>query len=208
MCQFATNPLRLAVALLWAAWLGAPSGVARAASDDGEPKVRREQVFEFAQKPTVTRSGDRVEIRFEAKGLCDATLAIEDETARIVRHLASGVLGPNAPEPFRKNSKKQTIVWDGKDDRGKHVDEKDKLSVRVSLGLRPRFEKTLLWEPRKRQSRISPIIRATKEGVCVLNEGPLADLLQLFDHQGNYLRTLHPFPADKVNKVKGLAWHT
>ena len=171
------------------------------AADLDEFKVKREQVFEFAQKPTVTRRGDRVTIAFETKGFCDVTVAIEEAATgtvpfsrrekgtvplgdrvaprkggearrsgpransaergtgtsaslrsqspfpRILRHLASGVLGPNAPAPFQKNAKKQTIVWDGKDDLGKYIDEKDHITVRVSLGLKPRLEEYLFDNP-------------------------------------------------------------
>ena len=60
-----------------------------------------------------------------------------------MRHLAGAVLGPNAPEPFVWNSKAQTIHWDGKDDAGVYVDDKDAVTVRVSPGLKPpRFERT------------------------------------------------------------------
>ena len=44
----------------------------------------------------------------------------------------------NAPPPFRRNSLAQTVVWDGKDDRGRYVDDKPRCVVRVSLGLKPR----------------------------------------------------------------------
>jgi hypothetical protein len=47
-------------------------GLARALhynADLDEFKVKREAVFEFAQKPQVTRQGDRVTIAFETKGL-------------------------------------------------------------------------------------------------------------------------------------------
>ena len=67
------------------------------AADLDEFKVKREQVFEFAQKPAVTRQGDRVTIAFETKGLCDVTAAVEDAGGRIVRQPVSGVLGLNAP---------------------------------------------------------------------------------------------------------------
>ncbi len=62
----------------------------------------------------------------------------------VVRHLASGVLGPNAPPPFQKNSLKQTLVWDGKDDLGEDHREPGKLVVRVSLGLKPEIERETL----------------------------------------------------------------
>ncbi|MFW6158976.1 MAG: hypothetical protein ACOC8E_06420, partial [Planctomycetota bacterium] len=79
-------------------------------------KVQRADVFEFAERPAVTVDGDRVTITFRAKDYCDATVAIESaiETVggrpKIVRHLASGVLGKNAPAPFRKNTLRQLIL--------------------------------------------------------------------------------------------------
>jgi hypothetical protein len=91
---------------------------ARARADSDEFKVQREEVFTFARKPRVTRAADRTTIDFAADGFCDATVAIEETGAnppRIVRHLASGVLGPNAPAPFRRDSLEQTLVWDGKE---------------------------------------------------------------------------------------------
>jgi len=176
-------------------------------ADVGEFKVKRQEVFEFAQKPQVTRQGDRVSIAFETKGFCDVTVAIEDASGTIVRHLASGVLGANAPEPFQKNAKTQTIVWDGKNDQGRYVDEKDKVVIRVSLGLKPRFERTLFWSPQKRVGPFGPILCAAPEGVYIA-EGYAVDHVRLFDHNGDYRRTIYPFPADKVDKVVGLTTHT
>ena len=175
------------------------------ASDLDEFKVKRQQVFEFTQKPAVTRDGDTVTITFVSKGYCDATVAIEDANGKIVRHLASGVLGPNAPVPFRKNSKKQTIVWDGKDDLGKYVDDKDSVVVRVSLGLKPRFERSLFWSPHKRISDM-PILVTAPEGLYVY-EGHNVDHIRLFDRDGRYVKTVYPFPASQLKNVKGLRWH-
>ncbi len=181
--------------------------VSASASDLDEFKVKREQVFGFAQKPKVSRDGDKVTISFASKGYCDATAAIENEEGKIIRHLASGVLGVNAPSPFQKNALEQTIVWDGKDDQGKYVDDKDALTVRVSLGLRARFERTLFWSPYKRVGFMYPVLRAAPEGVYIC-EGYALDHIRLFDHQGNYARTVYPFPADKLARVTGLQMHT
>ncbi|MFO7899297.1 MAG: hypothetical protein R6V58_09575, partial [Planctomycetota bacterium] len=214
-------------------WLLGPlclvlAGTVTAAGLD-EFKVKRQGPFEFAEKPTVARHGDRVRISFATKGFCDATVAIEDPSTsegpapKIVRHLASGVLGPNAPEPFQKNSKKQTVVWDGKDDQGVYIDDKDALAVRVSLGLRPRFERTLFWSPKKRIGPGNrPLFAADPEGVYVF-EGGGVDHVRLFTHDGDYVRTVYPFPPDwsavddpgrpkalkkALSGVNGLEWMT
>ena len=72
-------------------------------------------------------------------------LASADDVARsVLRYLASGVLGPNAPEPLQKGSLRQTIVWDGKDEQYAYVDDHNRTVVRVSLGLKPRYERRLL----------------------------------------------------------------
>jgi hypothetical protein len=150
--------------------LGSPIGQTDppfAASDLDEFKIKREQVFKFKQKPRASRAGDKVSIEFASEGFCDATVATEDRQGNILRHLASGALGPRAPGPFKKNAKKQAIIWDGKDDRGVYVDDKDNIVVRVGLGLKPRYEGPLFWEPRKRISQAAPLLCATKEGMYV-----------------------------------------
>ena len=200
--------LRSMTWLLGAAVLAATP--ARAADLD-EFKVKRQEVFELAEKPEVTRRGDKVTVTFTSKGYCDATVAIENAEGRIVRHLACGVLGPKAPEPLLKNALKQTLVWDGKDDQGNYLDDKDNLTVRVSLGLKPQLERTLFWSPKRRSSqdvRKGVAIRAAPEGVYVYDGGQAADHIRLFSHQGEYLRTIYPFPADKLKNVPGLIWHT
>ncbi|MCK6471852.1 MAG: hypothetical protein L6R28_08900 [Planctomycetes bacterium] len=198
------NDSRILLAgLLVAAWC-----TAQGAEIPAEFQIKREAVYEFAAPPKVTRSGDRIEIAFETKGRCDVTVAIEDSDGNIVRHLASGVLGKNAPEPFQKDSLVQKIVWDGKDDLGKYIDDKDSCVIRVSLGLKPQFERTLFWCPQKRVGQNnSPIICPAPDGVYVL-EGCGVDTLKVFDHKGDYLRTVYPFAGDKLEKTAGLEWGT
>ncbi len=179
-----------------------------------ELRPTREENYEFVRKPTLTREGDDVTISFETAGWCDVTVAIEDDRGTIIRHLASGVLGPNAPVPFVWNSKAQTLAWDGKDDKGEYVDDKDAVTVRVSLGLKPRFERTLFWHPGKpvRQGEWSSThgsrltIAPTPEGIFV-SDGRGFDHVRLFDRDGNYVRTVYPFPQDKIDEVPGIIWH-
>lgn len=176
-----------------------------------EYKIKRENLFEFEQKPKITRAGDTFTIEFTTKGFCDVTIAIENQDGKIFRHLACGVLGVNAPMPFQKNSKIQRIIWDGKDDKGVYLDNKEQTMIRVSLGIKPQFERTLNWDPRKKTSRDAidwPTFRATEEGVYVYDGGASLDHIRLFDHDGNYIRTIYPFSADKIEKVKGIHWKT
>ncbi len=186
-----------------------------------EFRVKRETNFEFAQKPTVSRKGDKVTIAFETRGFCDVTVAIEDAEGKILRHLACGVLGDNAPPPFTKGSKKQALVWDGKDERGRYVAKSSadysNIRIRVSLGLKPRFERHLLWSPERRimsvirwgngESALAQLMCAGPEGVYVY-DGGMVDHLRLFDHQGRYVRTIHPFPSDKLDDLIGVAART
>jgi hypothetical protein len=120
------------------------------AADDAFPKpysapcVERENVFSFTAKPTVKNLGnDKYEIAFAVKGYCDVTVGIVDTNGVVVRHLASGVLGANAPAPLQKNSLKQTLYWNGKDDLYEYHKTPEKLKVRVMLGLKPEFDKRL-----------------------------------------------------------------
>jgi hypothetical protein len=178
------------------------------AADIDEFKVKRQDIFEFTQKPTLTRQGMSFTVAFEGKGFCDATVALEDANGKIVRHLASGVLGPKAPEPFQANSLKQTIVWDGKNDRGDYIKDIDDITVRVSLGLRAAFEKNLFCEPKRRHGWAAPRIQIAPEGVYIYDGGNGLDFVRLYGHDGQYVRTIYPFPGNKIEQVKGIKHET
>lgn len=192
----------LTVAMLFPGWKNGAE-----AADASRWTIKRKGPFSFAQEPNVKRQGDRVEISFATKGACDVTVVVQDDRGRIVRHIASGVLGDQAPAPFKKGSLEQTIVWDCKDDAGKYIDDLEDLSVRVSLGLNPRFERTLFWHPMKHNSNESPIAEPSPEGVYVYFPGSMTHL-RLFSHEGDYIRTIYPFSAEKVAAIKGLFRHT
>lgn len=174
------------------------------ADEFDEFKVKREEVFEFTATPQVAARDDGVEITFTAEGYCDVTVAIEDSSGRIIRHLASGVLGENPPPPLKARSLKQTLLWNGKDDQRRYVDDRSELVVRVSLGLKPRFERSLFFSPKKRITRGNrPLVAANADGVFVF-EGEGVDHLRKFDHEGNYVETVYPFAAGKLQSVRGL----
>lgn len=163
------------------------------------PCVERENVFEFTEKPAVKVVGpDRYEITFAVKGNCDATVAIVGPDGKIVRHLASGVLGANAPAPFTKNSLKQTVPWNGKDDLEDYVKEPLKMKVLVSLGLKPQFDKLLGVSHPKNLPGYVLGIAADQDGayVWVRGQGTMGHVtIRKFDHDGNYLYSLTPPPS-------------
>lgn len=168
--------------------------------------IARKNVFEFVVEPFLSEEGGKVKISFTTKDFCDTTICIEDQAGNIVRHIASGVLGKNAPEPFIKNSLVQEIFWDKKDERGQYVKQGDLYFVRVSLGLDVEFDQSIFWSPKKRSSNNSPLLQATAEGVYVLDEGRGVAQLGLFDSMGKYVKTVYPFPAEKIASIKGLHW--
>jgi hypothetical protein len=181
------------------------TGTTGLADRPDEIQVKRRDVFEFAQKPAVIRRGDHVTIRFAVRDYCDAAIAVENAQGLIVRHVAAGVLGDNAPPPFQPKAKEQSLVWDGKDDLGRYVDDKDALTIRVSLGLKPQYERALFWSPYKRQGAVPPLMAPTVEGMYVFDSRG-ANTVRLYDHDGVYLRTVHPPPADKILKLPGVEY--
>ena len=175
-----------------------------------EFKIKREENFEFASKPTVKKEENSILIEFETKGNCDVTIALETTEGVIIRHLASGVLGNNAPAPFKKDSKKQSIQWDLKNDQGEYVKNLGEISARVSLGLKPQFEKNLFCEPKKRVTAwggsLAQIISASENGVYVY-QGSTFDHIKLFDHNGEYSKTVYPFSKEIASKISDLQTH-
>lgn len=167
----------------------------------GGPQAR-EEVFEFAEGPAVSKDGDRWAITFTSKGRCDATVAVVDANGRIVRHLASGVLGENAPPPFRRDSLAQRIEWDGKDDHGRPAALRDARGrpagcrIRVSLGLKAGFGMSVGQSPHM-FSHISGIA-CDGEGNLYVAEPPpprMPVTLRVFSRDGKYLRTISPPPG-------------
>ncbi len=201
------------------------AGVTAQAADDfpkpySPPCVERENVFAFAERPSVKLvAKDRHEISFAVKGLCDVTVSIVDPDSKkefvegrgtVVRHLASGVLGANAPAPFQKNSLKQTIVWDGKDDLGTYVKDPEALRVRVSLGLKPEFDRRLGGTSPKNVPGYVWGVTVAEDAAYVftLGHGTFGHFgVRAFDHDGKYLRSLVPPPAGMAeSKLKGMGY--
>lgn len=176
--------------------------------DANEFNIKRENDFTFQKNPTIEKSGEGFYISFEVKSYCDVTIVVEEDgTGKILRHLISGVLGKNAPEPLLKNSKTQKIYFDGKNDVGEYLKNFSSAKVRVSLGLSPQYEKSLFDIPKRRFGKERQLLSAIEEGVVVYDGGNNMDFVKVFSHTGEYIRTIYPFPADKIKDVKGLKWN-
>jgi DNA-binding beta-propeller fold protein YncE len=164
-----------------------------------------EEPVTFTAEPNVISEKNGVRIEFAANRNTDVAVEILDKDGNIVRHLGAGVLGDNAPEPFKKGSLAQELVWDRKDDAGKAVAAGD-YSVRVALGLKPEFDRIIGWNPRT-VGQIKALAVDGKGNLYCLN-GYSGAALQVFDRSGKYLRTILPHspdqPAERLTGLKTL----
>ncbi len=175
---------------------------------------QREDVFEFAEKPKVVKEGDRWVITFASKAACDATITILDKDGKVVRHLASGVLGKNAPWPFQQNSLSQRLEWDGLTTDFKKADPAG-CSVHVGLGLKPEFERNILWDAyellgfRHSGARLEPgdqfvTVRGKDGAIYVIDAAGNKTAEpngRVYDKTGKYLRTFFPPSAADFEKL-------
>ncbi|MFC1672173.1 FecR domain-containing protein [Planctomycetota bacterium] len=168
--------------------------------------VRRTDTFEFAKKPAVEKKGDTYVITFAVTAACDTTVSIIDTNGRIVRHLASGVLGANAPWPFEQNSLDQAVEWDGSDDLGQSVPPG--CSARVSLGFTPKHAGIFLDE-----KGVLPGSEEVVQGMAVGADGLLYvhygwQRLAAIGRDAAVARQILPMGADGLAKAEGTTMAT
>jgi NHL repeat-containing protein len=163
------------------------------------PLFAAEAPPEFTTGPTVRRDGNGARISFAVGAATDVEVAILNGKDEVVRHLAAGVLGPNAPTPLKRGALEQALVWDFKDDRGKRVPA-GRYSVRVGLGLEPKFDKVLKSDPHSIGTVRGLAIGPDGE-LFVLNLGHHlhinfgSTMCSVFDREAGYKRTIMPYRA-------------
>jgi hypothetical protein len=146
----------------------------------------------LVEGPTARRDGQFVRIRFELDRPDDVLVRVVDADGNVVRTLGCGVLGPNAPEPFQKNSLRQEVVWDGKDREGRPAPAGCR--VRVSVGLAPRLDGFVGYSPGQLLSQIvwlevDPLGRLYVQ----VGTGRKSDRTMLrFNREGEYLDMVYP----------------
>jgi len=163
----------------------------------------------FAVRPKVGKAGGGVAVEFAADAPTDCAAWVLDASGRVVRHLAAGVLGKNAPPPLRADALAQKLEWDGKDDAGAPASG-GPFKVRVALGLKPAFDGLVGFDPAALGS-IRALATGPKGEAFVFHvfgglhpsDGSLA--CSVLDREGKYLRTILPYPANlPAEKLKGI----
>ena len=157
----------------------------------------------FTSKPTAAKDGANVKIAFTVSAPTDVDVCIVDAQGQVVRHLGAGLLGKNAPAPFKPDSLAQELVWDGKDDDGKVAAKAAK--VRVQLGLGATLDR-FIGRPNGHLGPATALGVGPNGDVYVLsNQGHASAYLYVLDKTGKYLRTILPPPANLTkDQWKGL----
>jgi len=158
----------------------------------------------FTARPTAAKAGDSAKISFAVAAPTDVEVSILGADGKVVRHLAAGMLGKNAPEPFKKDSLAQEVLWDGKDDAGKPAGGGCK--ARVRLGLGAELERMIPPEPDPMSGPTAIGVGANGDVYVLSNRYMTAGVyIYVLDKQGKYLRTILPSPSTlKAAQVKGL----
>ncbi|MCG3179245.1 MAG: hypothetical protein BIFFINMI_01579 [Phycisphaerae bacterium] len=179
--------------------LTGPAGVARA--DDASNGN-----YKFVAGPTAVRTGDSATISFTLSAAADVQVTVLDGQGNVVRRLAAGLLGPNAPAPLARDSLAQSLTWDGTDDMGRKVlgaDPKATFTVRVDAGLRATYAGTAMGSEAQPNDLTNVIgLAAGGDGqVYVLSERWKRawwthTAIHVYGRDGKYVRTIKPFPAD------------
>jgi len=151
----------------------------------------------FTAGPTAAKEGNQTKISFAVSAATDVEVAVLDSRGDVARHLAAGLLGPNAPEPLRKESLAQEVFWDGRDDAGKPA-AGGPFKVRVRLGLQPRLAKILGRNDNTLSGSICALTTTPQGELFVLLADPFRGRaeLRVLDRRGRYLRTVMPYAAD------------
>jgi len=163
----------------------------------------------FKSPPSVSRNGQQATVSFELTRSTDVEVSVLNARGNIVRHLAAGIVGDmQAAAPLQASSLSQSISWDGTDDAGKRV--AGPVAVRVRAGMRAKLGRLIGGSPYRGRATVTPY-RGSLQGVAVDDEGNvyvkmMSDVgshgntglwpwqIRKFDSQGNYVKTLLPYP--------------
>ncbi|MHC4914149.1 MAG: SMP-30/gluconolactonase/LRE family protein [Planctomycetota bacterium] len=172
------------------------AGTALAGTLEAPLDVRQTAEAKLTSGPKASKANGKVKISFAIDKATDVEVAVVDGQGKVVRHLAAGLLGKNAPEPFRKDSLSQEIEWDLRDDAGKPVSAAG-LKVRVRAGSKPGLDRVLGRVHNTLAGGVDAItVGANGELYVLMADGSRGRLeLRVLDREGKYLRTVVPYSA-------------
>lgn len=172
------------------------------------------QDLSFTLQPSLSEDNlHRWWAEFGLNRAADVEVCIVDMAdSAIVRRLAAGVLGPNAPEPLVKDSLNQRIEWDGRDDLGNTANAAGSYSIRVRAGMSAALDRLAggnpygFRNPGRGYSRINGLAAGADGSLFVYgSSGDLGQLsLRQYDASGSYIKTLFPYPANlPLSEISG-----
>ncbi len=161
------------------------------------------QDVHFSSEPQAKAEKEGVRIEFALSAPTDVEVAILDAQGKAVRHLASGMLGANAPTPLISDSLRPSLFWNRQDDEGKPVT--DAVKVRVRAGMTAALDR-FISQPGSRFGPVTALGVGKNGEVYVLsNGGHKGEYLYVLDREGKYLRTILPSPANLApDELKGI----
>jgi len=150
--------------------------------------------------PTVRRKAKGVAVSFALNGPDDVLVRVFDDRGNVVRNLACGVLGDNAPAPLKPGSLKQELVWDGLNEERKAAPPGE-YHLRVEVGLAPRFEQFVAYDPQQLPDWVCGLEVDPKGRVYVALAAHYSLDVRRFDRDGKYLETVYPQNPNHLDAV-------
>jgi hypothetical protein len=157
---------------------------------DGDSYPR--QPARIVEGPVVERGSEGIQIRFALDRVDDVMVRVLDARGSVVRTLACGVLGGNAPAPFQKGSLRQAIPWDGKDLEGNPAPAGCR--IQLAVGLDPRFQRFVGYGPEQLLRQIVWLEVDPQGRLYVqVGTGRKTDRTMLrFNREGRYVDMVYP----------------
>lgn len=168
----------------------------------------------FTSGPTLTRDTDgKLWVEFALSDTTDVAVSILDpRDSSVVRRLAAGLMGGNAPAPLARQSLHQRIEWDGMDDYGFPPSNPGGMQVRVRAGIGVSFDRYAGYNPysftkglSEKGGAVFGLVQGPGGSVFICgNPGAIyhyhiyrhPKIIRQYDLDGNYLKTVYPYSAE------------
>jgi len=174
----------------------------------GEPGVAQEPAL-VQGEPTVERSNAGYEVSFSLARPTDVTIRIVDAQGKVVRHLASGMVGlKRCAAPLASGTLSQRVLWDGNDDAG-NAAPPEGCRVVLGVGTKAKFDRFILGNPNGFGVLGAPnwaqpgamAVNAAGELHLVQQYGVHYSTLRVFDRQARFVRCVWPLSFDKPRET-------